>query len=331
MRYLKITSLAILVPLTLVGLMASTANAAEGEFIASNTGKLKSKALGTQKFKLGNGATLDCTTAESTGEVTEIPVTVQEISVKYSGCTVFGFVAATVSLADYAFAAQPIGVGIGAVITVHVTSPLCTIVVAAPQTLGEGAGEIEYVNKSGKIEEKNKITKITTEVTESGSESLCGKVGEKSASGTYEGNNEIELEGGTVEYDRSNCKDVAFRTSKYGGFPFNYNKIVSGGSLVEGTPYTEAFELSRLIGPETFEVVGEFTLNRNAEFGKTAPVGRECVDKLQLVTGNSVCEIAVTLTPPKKGQKYTAFVTGKYVEVNGHKECPISERLEGSS
>jgi hypothetical protein len=188
-----------------VALSAMTvASASAAEFIASKEGKITGKALTTQEFKTGGDPTVKCTEATPSGEVEagKLKETEIKISVAYGKCSV-SFGSATVTLADYTFFATP-GVSIlnatGSLIMIHAEAlgVKCTISVTNGQTLGKAAGEIEYVNKSGKIEEKNKVKGIASEITESNSSSLCGTVGEK-LTGEYTGNDEVELVGGTIE------------------------------------------------------------------------------------------------------------------------------------
>lgn len=203
MRTIWMIGLAVVAVVALSAMTASAAVAAP-EFVESKAGKITGKALTTQEFKTGGDPTWKCTEATFSGaiEAGELKTTTLKISVTYGKCSV-AFGSATVTLADYTFFATP-GVSIlnvtGSLIMMHAEAlgVKCTISVTNGQTLGKAAGEIEYVNKSGKIEEKNKVTGIASEITESNSSSLCGTVGEK-LSGAYTGNDEIELEGGTIE------------------------------------------------------------------------------------------------------------------------------------
>jgi hypothetical protein len=194
--------IAVVAALLLSVILASPAFAEEEQFVASATGKLKGEAMGTQKFKTGGGATVECKTATPSGEVTEEETAEQAISVTYGSCSILAIGTASVSLAMYTFF-TPLEVSILEVPITIKASGLglkCTIVVNEGQKLvtGHSMSELEYENKSGKLLLKAKITKIVSDVTESNSESLCGKVGEQKE-GVYEGGVLIELEGGTIE------------------------------------------------------------------------------------------------------------------------------------
>jgi hypothetical protein len=191
---------AVFVVVTALSAVTTSAALAE-EFIASKTGKLNGKALNTQKFRTGGGATIECTEAAVEGEVTKLKGTEQAWSIKSSkSCTWLGIGKAESTLGDYTLFV-PKELSLLMVNRDYLVAALglkCHDLVTAGQTRGKGGGELEYVNKSGKLEVRNKITNIENEVTESSSESLCGKVGEKKL-GTYEGSYEVELEGGTIE------------------------------------------------------------------------------------------------------------------------------------
>jgi hypothetical protein len=184
--------------------VAVTPPASAAEWIYSKAGKITGKALTTQEFKTGGDPTVKCTGATPSGEVAagKLKETEIKISVILINCSV-AFGTATVTLADYTLFSTP-GVSIlnatGSLIMIHAEAlgVKCTISVTNGQTLGKAAGEIEYVNKAGKVEEKNKVKGIASEITESNSTSLCGTVGEK-LTGEHTGNIEVELEGGTIE------------------------------------------------------------------------------------------------------------------------------------
>src|ERR1700733_5494715 len=177
MRTIKIIGLAVVAVLALSAVTASGAFAEE--FIASKEGNLKGKALNTQKFKTGSGATVECTKAEPTGKVTKLKATEQEISVKYSSCSVLTFGEASVSLADYTFFVPGLvsilnASGSPIIILAKGLGVECEVEVKGGQMLGS-ATEIKYVNKSGKIELQSKVTKIESKILKSTSTSLCGK------------------------------------------------------------------------------------------------------------------------------------------------------------
>jgi len=200
MRSIKMLGLALVAVLAFSAIAASAASAYT-EFKASEAGTLGGKATNTQKFKTGTGATVECTAASPSGTVKagELSVTSIEISVSYSGCTVFKLPGtATVSLADYTFFVTPL-VSVLKTITIEAGAlgVECTVVVASGQSLGSASKELEFNNKGKKVELVSKVTKITSKITKSNSKSLCGEVNEESKVGTYEGTDEVELNGGT--------------------------------------------------------------------------------------------------------------------------------------
>jgi hypothetical protein len=182
----------------IAGVLGVTGASAE-ELIASKTGHLTGKALNTQKLKFGK-ATFECTKAEGSGEITELKTTSLPWTVKLGNCSLLSVGTATVTLLDETlFWFKPASV-------LHVDTDFsasafglkCSVSMPFGQSIGSST-EITWVNKAGKIEEKNTITNIEYEVTESNTSSLCGTVGEKGTKGSYSGNDEIELEGGTIE------------------------------------------------------------------------------------------------------------------------------------
>lgn len=168
----------------------AVANASAASFEASKTGNLKGKALNTQIFTT-NGGEVKCTTAATTGSVTELVASHQKVKVQYSGCTAFTFASVSITPAEYDLHANG-EVDILNTITITVSPPLlpkCTVTVG-PQT---GLKAVSYKNNSGKIIEESAVTGIT--YTSSGG--ACGSSG---SNGTYSGNNEVELEGGTLKF-----------------------------------------------------------------------------------------------------------------------------------
>jgi ABC-type transport system substrate-binding protein len=165
----------------------SVANASASTFKSSSTGTLKGAQTSNQVFNTGFG-TVSCTTATSSGTVTSTVTAEQEVGVKYSGCTAFGFIGAEISEAKYLFNANGT-VKVLNTITIKVPGAGCSVTVSPQGPLSS----ITYTNKSGKIEESTKVSGIKSK----GSGGLCG--GENS-NGTYTGSNLIELVGGTTEW-----------------------------------------------------------------------------------------------------------------------------------
>lgn len=202
MRSIKAIGLVVTAVLALSAVAASTASAEK--FIASKTGKITGKALNTQIFTAkSGGAKVECTSALPEGEVTKLETEEQAVEVSYSGCKVFGLGAATISKAFYTFIFNiPLtkwSVSILRVIDILVTTfPKCHILVLLGQLRDK---TLTFKNTTNSTTKKNtiiaesKVTEIESEVTESESTSLCGTVGEKSATGEYTGNVESEVEG----------------------------------------------------------------------------------------------------------------------------------------
>ena len=201
MRSIKMISLAVVTVLALGAVTASGASAQE--FVFSKTGKFTGKALNTQKLKTGGGATVECTKVAPGGEITKLKTTEQDFTLTPSSCSVLAIGEAGVTLLDITLFTStfPFVSWLTETPIIHAKALgiECEIELKAGQSLGGSASEGEYVNKSGKLEVKQKLTKIASKVLKSNSESLCGKTGAESGTGTYEGNIEIEIEGGTIE------------------------------------------------------------------------------------------------------------------------------------
>jgi hypothetical protein len=196
MRSIKTFSLAVVAVVAFSAVAAAGASAEE--FVASKAGKLSGKAVNTQEFKTGTGATATCTEVKPGGEIVSLKTTELAPTFAYSGCRISGIGSASVGLADFTFILPFLGTILDDIaFKASVLGVKCTFQVD-DQTFGGSSGEGRYINKSGKIEIEMKVTKLADEVTESNSKALCGEAGEKKE-GTYTGDVELELEGGTLE------------------------------------------------------------------------------------------------------------------------------------
>lgn len=177
----------------------AAASASAASFEASETGPIKGHALsgsaGKQIFTT-NAGTVECTSASTTGNVTELSAESQVVTVNYGGCTAFTIASVEISPAEYRLHAGG-SVDILNTITITVHPPLlkaCTVTVG-PQT---GLGSVSYENTSPV---KNIIEKSAVEgIKYKGSSGVCGNT-EEHANGTYTGGNEVELvNGGTLRF-----------------------------------------------------------------------------------------------------------------------------------
>lgn len=185
MRQMRILSVAV-VSVCVLGI-AMVANVSAQQFHASTTGKLLGKQLGNQVFETGAG-TVTCTTAASTGTATALLVLTQLIETKYSNCTAFGFAEVKINTAKYLFSADNGQVTLDNTILIEVPLGGCSVSVP-PQALKQ----VVYDNSNKKIIELSKVTGIQS----TGSGGLCGGT---NTVGTYTGNNQLELDGGTVSW-----------------------------------------------------------------------------------------------------------------------------------
>jgi hypothetical protein len=170
--------------------VVGVASASASQFTASANGELSGKALTNQVF-VTNGGTVTCTGAATTGTVVAPSAAKQEVTVKYSGCTAFGFASVEISPATYEFTATGGGVAILNTITIKIPLAGCSVSVG-PQSVGSTS----FSNPTtSTIKEVSSVSKI--KYTSTGG--LCGTSGEN---GTYTGNSELSrVGGGTVQYD----------------------------------------------------------------------------------------------------------------------------------
>jgi hypothetical protein len=184
-RRIKILTIAVL-GVCVLG-VAGVAGASAQQFHASKTGTLTGKATNTQVFNTGSGA-VECTKAFSSGTVTAVLALTQLVTVQYTGCTAFGFINTEITPAQYIFNADNGEVKIENTITITPAGAGCKVTVG-PQSLKT----VKFKNSGSKLIEESAVKGIVS--TSTGG--LCGSSG---SSGTYTGNNEIELIGGTISW-----------------------------------------------------------------------------------------------------------------------------------
>jgi len=197
MKRIRIIGLALVAVVAISAVAAASASA--HEFKASeNPGTLAGKQVSNQVFETPGG-TVTCKADIVSGAITALTTKKQVVKVKYSECTLFGFIGATVSEAEYEFEAEPSKtegkVKILKEIKVKVKN--CEVKVPAPQG---PLGPIEYLNSGTKMEVKAKVTAIKSSGIGPTGEGCKDYVDETAPKGKYTGNNLVEEIGGTIEY-----------------------------------------------------------------------------------------------------------------------------------
>jgi len=183
-RFVRSLGVLSVVVFALAAVSVASASAAN-HFKASETGTLTGTQTSSQVFTTGPGKEVVCSTATTTGNVTETEAEEQKVAVSYSGCKAFGFASATVSKAEYMLHANG-EVDVLNTITISVPLGGCHVTVA-PQ---EGLSSVSYANTpSGEITESSSVSGI--EETSSGS--LCGSSGPNAS---YTGSNVVHLGSG---------------------------------------------------------------------------------------------------------------------------------------
>jgi hypothetical protein len=172
---------------SIAGVSAVSVSANGHEFIASKTGKTKSKGTGTQAFKTGAG-TIECSTVTGTGEMTETKSVTHKEVLTYSGCSGFGM-SIKVSAAHFEYNANG-SARLEKTVFVNPEGSGCEVLIE-PQTLES----ISYTNASGKVTATASVTKVHSK----GTGGVCGG---ENTEGSYSGSIQGELEGSgsTVEW-----------------------------------------------------------------------------------------------------------------------------------
>jgi hypothetical protein len=196
MKHVKIFGLA-LVAMAALGVASASSALAALLFHSSATGTLLAKLVGAaHKFKTSAG-TVECTSANGEGAITEKLAEVQLVLVTYANCTVTEPIksGATVSPADYLFNANGT-VKLDNTVTIKPSPEICKITVG-PQSLTG----ITYANIAGppmEIEVKANVSAIHYSI--SGGAGFCGAEGAHT-DGTYSGTEKAKEDGGEILVD----------------------------------------------------------------------------------------------------------------------------------
>jgi hypothetical protein len=169
----------------IAGVSAVSVSASGHEFIVSKTGKTKSKGTDTQVFKTGAG-TIECSTVTGTGEMKEATSVTHKEVLTYSGCIGFGM-SIKVTAAHFEFNANG-SAKLEKTVYVSSESAGCEVLIE-PQTLES----LSFSNLSGKVTASATVTKIHSKGT-------GGACGGENTEGSYTGDIQGEVEGGTVEW-----------------------------------------------------------------------------------------------------------------------------------
>jgi hypothetical protein len=187
MKRIVILGVALVASFSLVAVDAISVSASGDEFVASKTGKVKSKQTNPQKFKTSAG-TIECTEVTGSSEITELKSVTHKEVLTFGGCVGFGgnisISAATLELnangsakLEKRVTMKPEGAG-------------CSVLIE-PQSL-EG---VTYTNAAGgKVTVELALTKIHSK----GTGGACGST--ENTEGSYTGKISSELEGGTIEW-----------------------------------------------------------------------------------------------------------------------------------
>jgi hypothetical protein len=185
MQRITMLGLALTAALALAAIAAVSVSATGHEFVASKTGKTKSKSTTAQIFKTGAG-TLECTGASGSGEIKELKSATHKETITYTGCSAFGG-NVTISAAHFEFSANG-SVRLEKTVIIKPIGAECEILVE-PQVLEE----VQYKNDSGKVKAGSSLFHIHSIGT-------GGSCGGENTEGSFSGSALGELEGGTIEW-----------------------------------------------------------------------------------------------------------------------------------
>jgi hypothetical protein len=185
MQRIMMLGLGLAAAFAMVAVSAVSVSATGHEFVASKTGKTKSKSTSPQVFKTGAG-TLECSGASGTGEIKELKSATHKETITYSGCIAFGG-SVTISAAHFEFSANG-SVRLEKTVIIKPIGSGCEILVE-PQILEK----VQYGNESGKVSASSNLFKIHSKGT-------GGECGAENTEGSFSGEARGELEGGTLEW-----------------------------------------------------------------------------------------------------------------------------------
>lgn len=186
-NFKKVGVLAAVLALGAIG----AANASAAAFTNSSPGPLTGKALQTQVFTT-NAGQVKCTIAHTEGSMAVSPETSLLVTVKYSGCTAFGFANVHISPASYRLLASG-SVVTNNLITITVTGGGCSVSIPSTQIVGN----VTYSNASANT---IKVSPNLHFIHYKGSGGICGST--TFSNGTYVGDNEIGmLFKGSLQFD----------------------------------------------------------------------------------------------------------------------------------
>lgn len=187
MKRIVILGIALVASFSLVAVDAISVSASGSEFIASKTGKIKSKQTNPQKFKTSAG-TIECTEVTGSSEITELKSVTHTEILTFGGCTGFGG-NITISSATLELNANG-SAKLEKRVTMKPEGAGCSVLIE-PQTMASG---VNYTNAAGgKVTVELTLTKIHSK----GTGGSCGST--ENTEGSYTGKLSSELEGGTIE------------------------------------------------------------------------------------------------------------------------------------
>jgi hypothetical protein len=165
---------------------AAAASATAAQFTAEESGPIHGDALTNQVF-VTDGGGLICETATTTGNVTALAATSQEVTVHYEDCIWLGFVGIEISPATYEFTAEGMDNDVHILSPITINIPLAGCHVTIP---AQTVGTVTFENDGGNLIERSSVSGIHY----IGSGGLCGGAGVEKTNGTFEGAGTIEGE-----------------------------------------------------------------------------------------------------------------------------------------
>jgi hypothetical protein len=169
--------------------MLAPGSASAHEFVASKAGATTGKHTTVQKFET-NAGMFECKKEKSEGSVVAGSQKTTIVKVQFTECAAFGF-GVVASIAEFEFNAEGTAT-IKKLVTMEV--PLGECELTFPTTGNSGLKTVTYKNLTGgKLEIKALLKGMTYGAT-------GGVCGEPGANGAFNGNSEVELPSGTLEW-----------------------------------------------------------------------------------------------------------------------------------
>jgi hypothetical protein len=269
----------------LVFSVAMTTSASAQSFLSSAKEKLLSTNVAKQVFVTEAGTT-ECTKAPITsGNSSGMETTEQTATVKYEGCTAFGFAEVTISPVEYTFRAN------GEVLIDKISFVTTGCEVSVP---AQTVSKVDFATKGSNI----LLEPLVTGILYTATGSFCAKTGEFK-NGTYKGHSEVMIATGSLSFMAGGGEEEA-------GLSVTPNPLVFTPKSGNEEPITLA--AAGAAGDEVEIItggVGAITVTEGTA-GWVKLKGANCESKVLVVAGATCVEKMQDVAFPKTGETFRA-------------------------